>query len=253
MNYSRKDLNYFLRLAVEASRCSGKLLSGMSGKNRAVIVDSGRDVKIIADRLSERLIVKFLRKETPFPILTEESGVIEGIAGKTRWIVDPLDGTLNFSRGIPVSCVSIALWDGDQPVLGVVYDFNKNELFSGLASGDAWMNGRALKVSAVGRKERAVLFTGFPSKTDFSKKAVASFVRSVRSYKKVRLIGSAALSLAYVASGRADAYYEKDIMIWDIAAGVSIVLGAGGRVSIKMASDENRACIYAANKALSKT
>jgi fructose-1,6-bisphosphatase/inositol monophosphatase family enzyme len=230
MNYSVNKLKGMLCIAKEASLSAGTFLAKAGKGSRKVNVDSARDVKIGADRQSEDIIRRFLERESSISILTEESGLIRNGSGegRLRWIVDPLDGTLNFLRGIPISCVSIGLWEGDEPLLGVVYDFNKLELFSGIAGIGAWLNGRRIRVSGIAAKEKAVLLTGFPSRTDFSHRAIAAFVDDVRSYRKVRLLGSAALSLAYVAAGRADAYMEKDIMIWDIAGGIPIVKSAGG-------------------------
>lgn len=250
MRYPKKGIEHLLSVAEEASKRAGAALSGMGASGLKVTADAGRDIKIAADRQAESVIIRFLQREAPFSILTEERGIIGKRLNRLRWIVDPLDGTLNYSRRIPLSCVSIGLWDGDTPVLGVVNDFNRAELFSGMAPGGAWLNGRKIKVSAVSRKEKAVFLTGFPSRTDFSVKAISGFVNSVRSYKKVRLLGSAALSLAYVAAGRADEYYEKDIMLWDVAGGVPIVLGAGGMCRTIVSAGKRTVIEYAGNAAL---
>lgn len=163
------------------------------------------------------------------------------------WIVDPLDGSLNFLRGIPLSCISVGLWKNNKPLLGVVYDFNKKEIYSGIAGRVAWCNKKKIKVSRVLNKKNAIICTGFPVSSDFSSKNIGIFIKQVQAYKKVRLFGSAALSLAYVAAGRIDAYYEKDIMIWDIAAGIAVVTGAGGAVRIKPSSIKNAFIVYASN------
>jgi myo-inositol-1(or 4)-monophosphatase len=132
----------------------------------------------------------------------------------------------------------------------VIYDFNREEMFSGLVGEGAWLNGKAIRVGNVAEKSKAVLCTGFPVGTDFSESALEEFVRSIRSYKKVRLLGSAALSLAYVASGRTDVYAEKDIGIWDVAAGIAVVGSAGGKVRFSRSRKENRLLVMAGNKAL---
>lgn len=254
MQKSLNELKGLLSIAKKASLIGGRALSRMGPSGRRITSASRRDVKIVADRRSENEIVGFLRKESRFSILSEESGLLDGRDAKRGpvWIVDPLDGTLNFSRGIPISCVSVGLWDDSRPLLGAVYDFNKSELFTGIADIGAWLNGRRIKVSSVSKKKEAVLLTGFPSRTDFSLSAISSFARNARSYKKVRLLGSAAISLAYVAAGKADVYFEKDIMVWDVAAGASIVIGAGGRCRIKSAGGKDAYIVRASNKHLFK-
>jgi len=211
-----------------------------------------RDVKILADKKLESYIVKRLTEESQYPILSEESGLLE-TGGKNTdycWIVDPLDGSLNFSRGIPINCISIALWKKTDPVLGVVYDFNHEEAFTGLIGKGAWLNGSPIKISAVNEKSKAVLCTGFPVSTDFSKESLLDFSEKIREFKKVRLLGSAALSLAYIACGRADVYLENDIKIWDVAAGLALVKAAGGAVKYSPTSKENVLRVKASNQYL---
>ncbi|MFH1190091.1 MAG: inositol monophosphatase family protein [Candidatus Omnitrophota bacterium] len=232
--YSKDEIKRLLAIARGAALKSGDSLIHAGQRLRRVEVDLKRDVKIFADRASERIIVKYLSERSAFPILTEESGLLKRgrSAGGLRWIVDPLDGTINYSRALPVSCVSIGLWDENKPLAGVIYDFNRSELFTGITGSGSWLNGGKIRVGGLSAKEKAVLLTGFPGKADHSQKALSRLVAGIRRYKKVRLIGSAALSLAYVASARADVYFEKDIMLWDVAAGIPIVLGAGGAVKI---------------------
>ncbi len=253
IKFSSTELKRLLKIAEEAAYRAGRFLIQIKKINQLVKVDTRRDVKITADAESEKIIIDFLKRETFFSILAEESNKKENKIGNgLTWIVDPLDGSLNFLRGIPVSCVSIGLWNDRKPLIGVVYDFNKRELFSGIVNKTASLNGLKIKVSSVSKKEKAVLCTGFPVNTDFSKDGIKRFIGHVRAYKKVRLLGSAALSLAYVASGRADAYYEKDIMIWDVAAGLALIIAAGGNISIRPSTKENAFIIYASNKYLSK-
>jgi fructose-1,6-bisphosphatase/inositol monophosphatase family enzyme len=157
--------------------------------------------------------------------------------GGLIWIVDPLDGSLNFMRGIPICCVSIGLWQKDLPILGVIYDFQRRELFTGLAGERAFLNGKPIRVSKIKKRADAVLCTGFPVKADFTKRNIVDTVEDIMAFKKVRLLGSAALSLAYVACARADFYREEDIRLWDVAAGLAIVNAAGGRCRFKKDKD----------------
>ena len=244
------ELAAYLALACEVAENSAG--SMRRGRDDRVVADSPRDVKIEADLRLHRLIVERLTKDTPYPVLSEEGSGLQttGAVPEHRWIIDPLDGSLNFSRGIPFSCISIALWRGMEPLLGVVNDMNRDELFSGLAAGGAWLNGQPVRVSDVETKGQAILVTGFPTAGDFSGAALSETVSEIQAYKKVRLLGSAALSLAYVACGRADAYQENNIAIWDVAAGLAIVKGAGGIAGFRTGDKENRLIVRAANPRL---
>lgn len=213
-----------LALAEESARLVGDSLKS----HRAEIIQGfGKDTKIDADIKAHNIILTNLRK-SGIPVLSEEDKNHNFNTEGTKWVVDPLDGSINFLRGIPICAVSISLVKREEPILGVVYDFNKEEMFSGIIGKGAWLNGENMLVSNIQSKEEAVIMTGFPSYTDYTKEALEKYISMVQSFKKVRLIGSAALSLAYVASGRADAYYEKDIKIWDVAAGLALVKSAGG-------------------------
>jgi len=235
------ELQHWLMVAVDAAKAAGALLLslGESGR-RTVIAEEGRDLKLSADRQSEAVIVSSLQAATPFPILSEESGTLEHQDGdgRRRWVVDPLDGTVNYSRGIDFCCVSVALLDGSEPVLGVVHDFGRGETFVGVVGGGAWLNDRPIHVSDVTRLDRAVLCAGFPVGGDFSTAGIMRFARQMQQYKKVRLLGSAALSLAHLAAGRVDAYVEHGIRLWDVAAGIAIVRAAGGRASAAVAAHD---------------
>lgn len=222
-----------LSFAKNAAYQVGAFLQENSVDLKRVNLEIGRDIKIEADVRSEAMIIELLSKETKFPILSEEKGLVPGEDQEYFWIIDPVDGSLNYSRGIPICCLSIGLWKGDEPILGVIYDFNKGEMFYGIAGKGAWVNDQPISVSKIEEKAKAVLCTGFPVKMDFEPKKVSVFVEQIRDYKKIRLLGSAALSIAYVAAGRVESYYEDSIMFWDVAGGIPIVLGAGGRMRIE--------------------
>lgn len=241
------DLRRYLDLAVEVARDASLSISPECDRN--VIVNLRRDIKIEGDLRLNRMIVQRLKETSPYPVLSEEEGFSDGKLNDKEylWIVDPLDGSLNFSRGIPLFCISIALWRDMEPLLGIIYDLNRNEMFTGLVAEGAWLDSMPIMVSNVVEESEAVLCTGFPVTTDFAEAALLNFVKDVQSYKKVRLLGSAALSLAYVASGRADAYQENDIAIWDVAAGISIVKAAGGVVHFRQSEITNRFIVRAAN------
>jgi len=235
---SDDDQKKYLTIAKEAAICAGKFLSESPSASRKINEDLIHDVKIEADIQSEKLILDFLKQRTSFSILSEEAGMGVGRPSELTWIVDPVDGSLNYSRNLPMCCLSIGLWKNKAPLLGVIYDFNRNELFSGIANGGAWLNGHPISVSTINEKKNSILLTGFPVKTDFSTQRIKNFVDDIQSYKKVRLLGSAALSIAYVAAGRVEAYSENDIMLWDVAGGIPIVLGAGGKINLIQETDK---------------
>lgn len=218
-----------LLLAEHAAREAGAVLLANMLNAQTVLCELDRDIKLQADRDAEALILSRLQP-TGHPVLAEESGEhgAPGGGDALYWVVDPLDGTFNYSRQFPICAVSIGLCRGDEALLGVIYDFNRDEMFSGIVGEGAWLNGKPMCVSPRAQRAQAVLCTGTPSRGDFSQSVLLDYVQTLASFKKVRLMGSAAVMLAYVASGRADAYMENDIMWWDIAAGLALVRAAGG-------------------------
>ena len=217
--------------------------------SRRVTQELRRDVKIVADQRLHEIILKSLQEKSSYPVLSEEGRMIpfEEINSSYYWIVDPVDGSLNFSRQIPLCCISIGLWKGMEPVLGVIYDFNRDELFSGLVGNGAWLNGYSIQVSPIQADSEKILCTGFPVATNFSLEGLTSFIKQIQNYKKVRLLGSAALSLAYVASGRVDAYQENSIALWDVGAGLALVKAAGGHINYRQTQTAMRFAVKAWN------
>ena len=247
MSAAPEQLRAWLAIAEEAAQRAGEFLTQARVSEAIVTAELKRDVKLEVDQQSVELMLQVLTEKSSFAVLTEERGLIEvrGEYSDLKWIVDPLDGSLNYLRGIPLCCVSVGLWDRDEPLLGVVYDFGHGEMFTGIVGIGAWRNRVPIHVGDVSERERAILCTGFPVSTDFSSKSLAGFVEQVRQYKKVRLLGSAALSLAYVAAGRVDAYYERDIKLWDVAGGLAIVRAAGGVVVRAASSTAGAVTVYA--------
>ena len=238
-----------LALAERAARDAGRFLAS-APRRAAPVAETARDVKLQADRDAEDRIVDVLSRASHIPILAEERAVEAAphSTGGLRWIVDPLDGTMNYLQGIPFCCVSVALWDDDQPVAGAIYDFDRDEMFSAIVGSGTWLNGQPVRVRSV-PPDKAVLFTGFPAGTDFAPATVTRFVTQVAAFRKIRLLGSAALSLAYVAAGRGDAYFERDIRIWDVAAGLALVRAAGGTFLSAPSPVAHALTVYAHNGA----
>ena len=225
MNNKKNNKLSLLKVAIIAAKAAGSFLR--KNKSIKIISNLDNDTKLDVDTKSEKIILNKLLKY--YPVLGEESGMTGIFTKQTPyWIIDPLDGTVNYSRNIPINCISIALWHKEKPILGVVYDFTKNELFSGIVGYGAKLNGKRIEVSKIKQISKSIIFTGFPIEFSISNKNIINFIKIVRHYKKVRLIGSAALSLAYVASGRGETYKEKNIKIWDVAAGLALVKAAGG-------------------------
>lgn len=224
-----------LNLAVQAATKAGCFLVENVGRNVDIVKEEEREIHFQFDLEAEMVIMNELQNGSDYKILTEESGLID--TGDSNvdylWIVDPLDGSINYSEGIPLSCVSVSLWKSSSPVLGVIYDFNRDRIYTGVIGLGAWVNNQPIRVKPFKSHNKAILCTGFPSAMDLSETALHDFINRVTKFRKVRMIGSAALSLAFVAEGKVDAYYEKDIKIWDVAAGLALVKAAGGEIIYK--------------------
>ena len=221
-----------LDVAKKASEIAAALLKNYKNDLNEILSDEGRDVKLKADLESEKLIKEYLLSNSNFPILAEESGANQDL-GNSFWVVDPLDGTSNYSRNFPMCCVSIALIYENDIALGVINDFNRCSIYEGSINSKAKLNGQIIQVSAINDKSKATLTTGFPAKGNFNDKFMMRLSKELVNWKKVRMIGSAAMSCAYVASGQFDQYQEKGIFLWDVAAGLSIIKAAGGSFSYK--------------------
>ncbi len=225
------DYRALAQLAAETARMAGAALLAHRSEWAAQDSVQGREVKIRADAAAEALILPALRAASPYPVLSEEAGW-SGAAGPRFWAVDPLDGSVNYLLGYPHVGVSIALVDDGQPVLGAFYNFVLNEMFFGAVGQGAELNGRAMQVSDVTRAPEGLLATGIPARARTDQAFAAQLTARMLAFRKVRMIGSAAAALCNVAAGRADAYWEEAIMLWDVAAGCALVRAAGGRVQI---------------------
>lgn len=228
-----------LELAKKAAKAAGAFLE----KREAIHIDEqdGKDLKLSSDKRSEAIIFALL-EESGLPILSEEYG-FKGKPEHKYWIVDPLDGTVNYLKGLDdFSCVSIALWEENQPVLGVVYCFKKDELFYGALNHGAYLNGQQIRPAKIEKTEQAVMSSGFPVKRSYDLSSLEKFIKQIQCFKKVRMFGAAALMGTYVACGRLDAYFEDGIMLWDVAAAAAIVQAAGGKVSLKLLEQNKCSC-----------
>lgn len=184
------------------------------------------------DKRSEELILSFLQQEFPdHSILAEESGRNETIS-EYQWLIDPLDGTTNFAHGIPIFSVSIGLLRNNVPLVGVVYDPFRNEMFSAELGHGATLNNEPIHVSSQVDLGQAVISTGFPYDVRTNpRNNLAQFAQFQLRTQAVRHLGSAALDCTWTAMGRLDGYWEFGVQPWDIGAGALIVLEAGGRIT----------------------
>lgn len=190
------------------------------------------DLVTVADQESEDAVLAILKKYFPdHSYLAEESGLNE-MASEYLWIIDPLDGTTNFTHQYPVVAVSIALFHQGSPLLGIVYNPITNELYEAEKGKGAFLNGNKIGVSSVNELSKSLLATGFAyDRLKTPETNYREFTHFTNLTQGVRRAGSAALDLAYVASGRLDGYWERGIQAWDMAAGMLLVTEAGGTIS----------------------
>ena len=246
MHDYKKELDTAKKAATKAGHI---LLSNKSNLNK-ILSSTKKDIKLQADVSAETVIKDIIKSESTLPILAEESGLSSEKISSTFWVVDPLDGTANYSRNIPICCVSIGLISNLKPVLGVIYDFHNDDLYEGSIDTNALLNNNEISVSKVENFHDGVLLTGLPNNTDYSDSALLKMVKDFQNWRKVRMIGSAAMASAYVASGRADVYTEKKTYLWDIAAGAAIVNAAGGEASIVNQNENFQVDAYFSNSHL---
>ena len=226
-------LDQEIELAINASKKAGSLLVNNRNKLNDEILISSKDIKLKADVSSENLIKEIISSKSVFPILAEESGKSKEDLGETFWVVDPLDGTANYNRDIPICCISIGLVHKMETLAGVIFDFNNNDTYVGnCLKNISTLNKKEINVSKHKQKKEAILITGLPHGTDYSDEALHKMVLDMQSWKKVRMIGSAAMASCYIASGKADLYKENGIFFWDVVAGAAIVNSAGGSAEI---------------------
>ena len=222
-----------IEIAIKAAQTAGRYLKEEKKNLNLKINSNPRDTKLIADVKSEKLILDILNKESKYPVLAEETGKSSEDLGEIFWVVDPLDGTANYNRNIPICCVSIGLVRNMKPVIGVIFDFNNNDIFVGdNTNKKATLNNIDINVSDIENRSDGVLITGLPFNTDYCDHALKKLITDMQTWKKVRMIGSAAMASCYVASGKADLYQENGIYLWDIIAGAAIVESAGGKAEI---------------------
>jgi myo-inositol-1(or 4)-monophosphatase len=226
------DMTAIRDFAIETARAAGALLKENVGKLNRIEFKGAVDIVTEVDRKSEELIMAAIRKSFPgHGILTEESPEVKQDS-PCKWIIDPLDGTTNYSHGFPFFCVSIGFEVEGEVRFGAVYDPMLDELYTAEKGKGAFLNGKKIKVSAIDELGRGLLATGFPYDLRASKDNNLDFFSQFSlKAQAIRRAGSAALDLCYIASGRFDGYWEMKLRPWDVAAGTLIVAEAGGQVT----------------------
>jgi myo-inositol-1(or 4)-monophosphatase len=210
---------------------AGEILRAGYGNTHKIDFKGPINLVTEVDREAEEYIISQIRKSFPtHSIVAEESGKTDGKKEK-RWFIDPVDGTSNYARGMPLFATSIAYAEDGEMQLGCIYDPMRDECFYAEKGKGAWLNGRAIHVSTTDELINAMLVTGFPYDIEKKENNIDHFTDIIREVHTLRRLGSAALDLVYVASGRLDGYWEIDISPWDIAAGTLIIEEAGGLVT----------------------
>ncbi len=222
-----------LETAIRAAKQAGAVLSHYARTGFRVENKSALDLVTEADHAAEQCVIDVILASYPdHGFLAEERGRIGYMQSPYVWIIDPLDGTTNFAHGFPTYCVSIGLEYKKECVLGVVYDPTRDELFSATRGGGARINDRPIHVSQTAQLDRALLVTGFAYNIrETPNNNLDHFARFALRVQGLRRTGSAALDLCYVAAGRFDGFWEVQLNPWDMAAGVTILREAGGKVT----------------------
>ncbi|MBL8858546.1 MAG: inositol monophosphatase [Planctomycetes bacterium] len=233
--FTALELEGFRATAVTAAHAAGAiLLEQFEHIERAAVRSktAARDLVTAADVAAERVIVEHLRRACPTHAIEAEEEVRDALDRRPRWFVDPLDGTVNFVHGIPVFSVSIGLYDGETPLVGVVHAPRLGETFTARRGGGAFLGTKSIRVSDATQLSECVLATGFPyRRNELPNNNVANFDRLILEIRGIRRMGSAAIDLAYVAAGRLDGYWELHLSPHDVAAGALLVREAGGIVT----------------------
>jgi myo-inositol-1(or 4)-monophosphatase len=222
----------YLPVAIKAARQAGALIKANYGTDLDVNETLQYDLKLELDVRAQALITGILLAAFPTHAIYGEEGLAGDQSSEFHWIVDPIDGTVNYFYGIPHFCVSIALRQGADLLIGVIYDPMMDELFTAEKGGTPTLNGKPIRVSKRANLAEAMITVGFSKNKESIEAGMRRFGRLLTQVRKTRMLGSAALGMAYVACGRLDAYIEEVISLWDVAAGILLVETAGGRAPL---------------------
>jgi myo-inositol-1(or 4)-monophosphatase len=226
-------MKHYVDAAENAARAAGKLLRESFQQRQRVKAVAAHDIKLEIDLHTQELIAKLLLDEFPAHALYGEEGIAGDQSSDYQWIVDPLDGTVNYFYGIPHFCISIALRLHNEIIVGIIHDPIRNEMWTGQRGDVSKLNGTPIHVSDRAELADAVISIGLAKTGETINTNFPLLQQMIHRVRKCRVFGSAALDLAYVACGRFDAYIETGISLWDIAAGSLLVENAGGTVDLR--------------------
>lgn len=232
-----------LETAIHAAKEAGKLLRANFHETKDVDEALHHDLKLSLDKESQDLITGIILDQYPGHAIYGEEGLAGDQSSSHQWIVDPIDGTVNFFYSIPHFCISIAKRIDEELVLGVIYDPMVDELWTVEKGGTPMLNGQPMRVSQRTKLEESILFVGCGKDEEALQTGLTRFKQGSLKARKMRMMGSAALGMAYIACGRLDAYVESRISLWDIAAGQLMIEAGGGRVDL--APHQNDPDVYA--------
>ena len=230
MRLSSPEINLIIKACMKASRSLIRDFGEI--ENLQVSTKGPGDFVTSADKRTEKILISELQKAHPeFGIVTEESGFINKSNTNNRWIIDPIDGTMNFLNAIPQFAISIGYEEEGEIKCGVIFNPITNEMFAAEKGNGAYLNNSRIRVSNKKKIKDAILVTGGPKgSSKIKEKIFSEYVNISNNVSNIRKFGSAALDMAYVACGRFDGYWQRELNYWDIAAGIIIVKEAGGFV-----------------------
>ena len=229
------QLDSILQQSLELIKDTGRFIQEEAAKfsHTAIEYKGKNDLVSYVDKASEKKLVAGLAEILPESgFITEEGTATKGRTDKYNWVIDPVDGTTNFVHGIPIYCISVALMDGDEVIMGIIYDPCRDEMFYSAKGMKAYLNDQPISVSPVKELSESLLASGFPYSKFHSTAAYIQVVEELMPKTHgLRRMGSAAIDLAYVACGRFEGFFEYNLKPWDVAAGAFLVQQADGKVT----------------------
>lgn len=244
------DLNNLLECAVDAVRTAGEYALDNYSRRREKAMCREDDVKLVLDMECQARIFEVIKSAFPSHEILGEEGNAEATGSGYRWIVDPIDGTINFSHGLPIWCSSVAVEFEGETMAGAVYAPMLENCYHATSESHAFRNGDRIRVSDTSELADSMVLSGFPKHMKHDDSSRMVFDQLLGSAQRTRIYGAAALDLCFVADGGADAYLERGIYIWDIAAGRLLIERAGGRTRVIDEIGGGKLCFLGANEAI---
>jgi myo-inositol-1(or 4)-monophosphatase len=243
-----------LDFLINISKKAGEYLLSQTSEELHIEHKGRIDLVTNADKTSQDIIVKSIEEKFPDHAIIAEEGYDKAGKDGFAWYIDPIDGTTNFVHGVPMFCISIALYNEALPIIGLCHNPSNEETFYAERGKGAFLNGKQIYVSRTANLLDSLVATGFPYKSENMDKVIKCFSNVVGNVQGIRRFGSAALDLSYVACGRFDVFWEMGLKPWDMAAGVLILEEAGGKVTGMngAAFDLHKGDIVASNKIIHK-